>query len=96
MNAIAIKKMTIIQELSRIPETSLDRVKLYLDTLLQDIQVSSPTNQSLKGIWKNAGFEKIVNLEEDIRQTRHELQDAILKGYSGNHGYLEIAHDEKK
>lgn len=78
MNTAAIKKMTIIQELSRIPETSLDRVKMYLDTLLTDIQVSVPTNQSLKGIWKDAGFDKIVNLEEEIRSVRHELQNTIL------------------
>ncbi len=78
MNTVAIKKMTIIHELSRIPETSLDRVKRYLDSMLQDIQVSVPTNQSLKGIWKDAGFEKIVNMEEEIRNVRHELQEAIL------------------
>ncbi len=78
MNTVAIKKMTIIHELSRIPETSLDRVKRYLDSVLQDIQVSVPTNQSLKGIWKDAGFEKIVNVEEDIRNIRHELQETIL------------------
>lgn len=78
MNTAAIKKTTIIQELSRIPETSLDTVKSYLDTLLKDIQVPPPTNQSLKGIWQDAGFEKISNLEDELRTIRQELQNAIL------------------
>ena len=33
----------------------------------------------LKGIWKNKGFEKIINLEAEIESTRHELSEAILK-----------------
>ena len=78
MNTAAIKKITIIQDLSRIPETSLDTVKSYLDTLLKDIQIPSPTNQSLKGIWQDAGFEKISNLEDELRTVRQELQGAIL------------------
>jgi hypothetical protein len=84
MNPAAIKKMTIIHELSRVPESSLDRVQRYLDAILQDIQLPVPTNQSLKGIWKHAGFEKIVNVEEEIRNVRHELQDAIPFGYRDN------------
>jgi hypothetical protein len=63
MNTAAIKRMTIIQELSRIPETRLDTVKTYLDTLLMDIQTPPLKNQSLKGIWKDAGFEKLADLE---------------------------------
>jgi len=79
MNTTAIKKMTIIQELSRIPEKSLDKVKAYLDKLLNDDQVSVPKNQSLKGIWKDADFGQISNLEKEIRRVRQDLQDAILK-----------------
>ncbi|MCP4102902.1 MAG: hypothetical protein GY750_16010 [Lentisphaerae bacterium] len=78
MNTAAIKKMTIIQALSRIPETSLDSVKMYLDNLQADVQVSVLKNQSLKGIWKNAGFEHIVNLEDEVRAARQELQETIL------------------
>jgi hypothetical protein len=79
MNATAIKKMAIIEELSRLPETRLDTVKNYLDTLLMDVQALPPTNQSLKGIWKDAGFENLANLEEELSTVRQELQEAILK-----------------
>jgi uncharacterized lipoprotein YddW (UPF0748 family) len=79
MNTIAITKSTIIQELSRIPETSLYTVKMYLDTLLTDVQASSLKNQSLRGIWKDQGFEKIVNLPKELHQIRQELQEHILQ-----------------
>ena len=78
MNTIALKKVTIIQELARIPETGLDMLKLYLDALVAGNQASPPQNRSLKGIWKDAGFEKIFDLEEELRTVRHELQETIL------------------
>jgi hypothetical protein len=70
MNTTAIKKMMIIQELSRIPDARLDSVKHYLDNVLREAQRPDPKNQSLQGIWKDAGFEKIVNLDEEIRSVR--------------------------
>jgi hypothetical protein len=79
MNTTAIKKVTIIQELSRLPETSLDTVKDYLDSLLMDIQVQPLKNQSLKGIWKDAGFENISDLNGELHTIRQELHDAIVK-----------------
>ena len=79
MNTIAITKSTIIQELSHIPETSLATVKNYLDALLKNAQTTSPMNQSLKGIWKDAGFEKIVNLEHELHEIRQELQETMLQ-----------------
>ncbi len=79
MNTTAIKRMTIIQELSRIPETSLDTVINYLESLLKDNQTQPPTNQSLKGIWKGAGFEKLLHIEDELDAIRKELQTTILK-----------------
>ncbi len=34
-------------------------------------------NKSLKGIWEGAGFEKIVDLEEEIKSARKKLQNGI-------------------
>ncbi len=34
---------------------------------------------SLKGIWKNKGFEKIKDLEKELKVVRKKLNDAILK-----------------
>ena len=79
MNTIAMAKSTIIQEVSRIPDTSLAIVKNYLDALVKHTQTSSPENQSLQGIWKDAGFEKIGNLEQELHEIRQELQNTILQ-----------------
>jgi hypothetical protein len=79
MNTIAMTKSTIIQEVSHIPDTSLATVKNYLDALVKRAQTSSPKNQSLQGIWKDAGFEKIGNLEHELHEIRQELQNAILQ-----------------
>ncbi len=79
MNTAAAQKIAIFQALSRIPDTNLDKVKAYLDTLLVDTKVSPPKNQSLKGIWQQMGFENISDLEGELHTVRQELQDAILK-----------------
>ncbi len=79
MNSAAITKSEIIQELSRIPENDLLAVKSYLDAILRDLHVPLPLNQSLKGIWKDVGFENMLNLEEELRQIRQQLQEIILE-----------------
>ena len=79
MNTIAITKSTIIQELSYIPDTSLATVKNYLDALVNNVRSSSPQNQSLQGIWKDAGFEKLGNLEHELHEIRQDLQETMLQ-----------------
>nr|VFK79761.1 MAG: hypothetical protein BECKSD772D_GA0070982_10642 [Candidatus Kentron sp. SD] len=78
MNTAAIKRMTIVQALSHIPETYLDSVKTYVDTLMKSTWTPPSINQSLEGIWKDIGFEKIMDLEEEIQDIRHEIQTDIL------------------
>jgi len=77
MNTTAMKKIAIVQALSHIPETHLDNIKVYFDTLLEDTQPLSP-NHSLKGIWRGIGFEKLIDPEGEIRNARYEMQDDIL------------------
>ncbi|GAK53144.1 hypothetical protein U14_04404 [Candidatus Moduliflexus flocculans] len=77
MNTAAIAKSEIIQELSRIPEEELYIVKRYIDSILE--KYPKPlSDQSLKGIWKDVGFEKLIDLEKDVRDVRRELQEIIL------------------
>jgi len=78
MNTAAIRKMSIMSVLSHIPESYLDNIEMYFDALTKDTWASSSENKSLKGIWKDAGFEKIVDLEGEIRDLRYEIQDGIL------------------
>ena len=63
----------------RVPDARLDTVMTYLETLLHDIPLPASQNQSLKGIWGDAGFEKMTNLEQELYTVRQELQADILK-----------------
>nr|VFJ58598.1 MAG: hypothetical protein BECKDK2373B_GA0170837_10755 [Candidatus Kentron sp. DK]VFJ59821.1 MAG: hypothetical protein BECKDK2373C_GA0170839_10745 [Candidatus Kentron sp. DK] len=78
MNTAAIKKIAIVQALSHIPETHLNNIKVYFDTLLEESQSPSQAKHSLKGIWRGAGFESLADLEGEIRNTRQGIQDDIV------------------
>jgi len=79
MNTVAITKSMIIKKLSFIPAAGLDNVTVYIDSLLKSREMPIPKNQSLKGIWKDAGFEKIADLEEELSNIRRRLHDEILR-----------------
>ena len=79
MQSTAIKKMELIQQISQLPEQKLGEVETFLGRILSQSKVESPKPISLKGIWKNKGFEKISDLESEIKLIRSELSDSILK-----------------
>ena len=64
MNKVAANKVDILRKLSLVPENRLEKIKEYLDMLLADVEKEAPGEKSLKGIWKDSGFEKLVDLEE--------------------------------
>ena len=66
MQSTAIKKMELIQQISQLPEQKLGEVETFLGRILSQSKVESPKPISLKGIWKNKGFEKISDLESEI------------------------------
>ena len=79
MNIAAVTKSAIIRNLSFIPNTDLDNVRTYIQFLLDERKIPVPKNQSLKGMWKNVGFEKLISLGDELSRIRHQLQDAILQ-----------------
>ncbi|MFQ5639039.1 MAG: hypothetical protein ACE5IR_13730 [bacterium] len=46
-------------------------------TVKQDISEILQIN--LKGIWKNKGFEKIADLDSELKSIQGELSESILK-----------------
>lgn len=78
MNTAAIKKMGIVRALSLLPEHKLDSVLMYIDAILTESQRISKSSRTLKGIWSNKGFEKIANLEGELKEARKELSEATL------------------
>ncbi|MDZ7360776.1 MAG: hypothetical protein ONB46_08635 [candidate division KSB1 bacterium] len=78
MNVAALKKTEILRELSLIPDNKLDSVRMYIDSILKESKQLAKSNRSLKGIWRNKGFENIADLEAEIKQARKQLSSAIL------------------
>jgi len=78
MNAAAIKKTEIVRELFLLPDNKLDSVRMYIETILTESKRLTKSNRSLKGIWSNKGFEKIADLEGELKEVRKQLSDAIL------------------
>ena len=47
--------------------------------VMQDSSIIPCVNQNMKGIWKDAGFEKLLDLEQDIQEARQELSEMIFE-----------------
>ena len=78
MNLSAIRKMEISSLLSLIPDDKLNQVEKYVNSILSKSKIISNNNRSLKGIWKNKGFDKIIDLDAEIKEVRKQLGDSIL------------------
>lgn len=70
--------MEIINMLSLVPGSSLDKIKAYINTLMDEADLSEPNKLSLKGIWKDKGFEKITDLDSELKEVRQMLGNSIL------------------
>ncbi|MDM8535498.1 hypothetical protein QUF70_01955 [Desulfobacterales bacterium HSG17] len=79
MNTSAIKKMEIINSLSLVPGNSLDKIKECIDALITESNISKPCKRSLKGIWKDKGFEKIADLDAELKEIRQQLGNSIFE-----------------
>jgi hypothetical protein len=75
MNQTALTKLEIHRELALLPDTELQALKILLDRMVKPAKTSG---DSLKGIWKNKGFEQL-DIEAELRQARTEMHTAILK-----------------
>ena len=75
--SVAIRRAEVNKELTSIPDSDLDEIQAYVRTVLAKANLPPWSRQSLAGIWRGKGFEKIVDLEAELRQVRRELDDAI-------------------
>ena len=79
MNSSAMKRIEIVKELSFVPDNQIDKVKTFIEFILFNTgKTGKKSTQSLHGIWKNKGFEKIVDLESEIKAIRKQFNDSIL------------------
>ena len=78
MHQAAIKKMEIIHKMAKLSEQQINELDNYVHNLFLQSKSDEPKPVSLKGIWKNIGFEKIDDLDSELKSIRQELSDPIL------------------
>lgn len=79
MYATAVKKVELIDKIAHLSEQEVDEVSTFIDSVLAQSKGSFPQPINLRGIWKNKGFERIQDLESEVRNARKEISDTILK-----------------
>lgn len=79
MQSATLKKMEIIDKISRLPEGKINELNTYLQGLFVQLNIDEPKAINLEGVWKNKGFEKIVDLDSELKTVRKELSDIVLK-----------------
>ena len=79
MQTAAVKKMELINKIAKLPEQKISEVDSFIQKILAQLELKKSEPISLKGIWKNKGFEKIADLEGELKNIRIELNDSILK-----------------
>jgi len=75
----ALKKIELIHKIAKLPAQNLDEVDEFVQKILSQVQVENATPTNLKGIWKNKGFEKIIDLESVVKSIRKEIENSSLE-----------------
>lgn len=75
----AILKAEIIRGLESLAEGGLDEVRAHVNALVEANGRRESARKSLAGIWKGRGFERISDLEGEIREARESLGEAIAR-----------------
>jgi hypothetical protein len=68
----------IKQNLSKVPEDKLKEINDFIELIIKS-KIQSPNIVKFEGIWEGLGFEKINDLESDIRQIRKEATKSMLE-----------------
>ncbi|MDP8240950.1 MAG: DUF2281 domain-containing protein [Candidatus Hatepunaea meridiana] len=79
MSTATIDKMELKEKISLLPEERVNEVKSFIDFILAQSEMIKQTPTNLRGIWKNKGFEKINDLDSELKDLRKEMNDSILK-----------------
>lgn len=82
-NESVLKRIEIVRQLSQVPAERLNEIESFVKFILFQGNIKSRKKEkepkTLAGIWKNKGFEKIKDLDEEIKSLRKELGNQILE-----------------
>jgi hypothetical protein len=76
MNNAQLKKIEIINDLSFVPADRLDDIKNFVEYILYTSKVKQKEPISVRGIWKNKGFENL-DIEKELKTIRSEVQSNL-------------------
>lgn len=79
MGITALKINEIQKELFLLPDEKIDEVKDFVDFILHKSKAKKRKVVKMEGIWEGKGFEKIKNLEEELKAARKEISESVLK-----------------
>lgn len=79
MNNEGITITKVKQKLYKIPPDKLQEIDDFIDFVLTKTR-SKPSRriEKLEGIWKGLGFERILDLDESIREIRRDSEKSLL------------------
>lgn len=82
-NESVLKRIEIVRQLSQVPAERLNEIESFVKFILFQGNIKSQKKEkepeTLAGIWKNKGFEKIKDLDREIKSLRKELGNQILE-----------------
>lgn len=78
MNALNLKKIEIMSNLSFVPTEKLEEIDNFIKYILYATNVKQKKPVSVRGIWAGKGFEKI-DIEKELKTLRKDLQDKLDK-----------------
>ncbi|MCK4765043.1 MAG: DUF2281 domain-containing protein [Candidatus Aminicenantes bacterium] len=82
-NENVLRKFEIMRALSYVPDERLREVDNFIKFILQQSNIRVKTKKdepdTLAGIWKGKGFEKIADIDKEIGSLREELGNKILE-----------------
>ncbi|MBI3600182.1 MAG: DUF2281 domain-containing protein [Nitrospinae bacterium] len=79
MQTDAFKITDIYKELSLLPNDKLNEVRDFIEFVLSRQQTQKRKVVKLRGIWSNKGFEKIGNLEKELKTIQKEFTESFFK-----------------
>ncbi len=79
MHDLSYKKLALNKKIALLPDDKINKIMAFIDDILKSTDSNSLKRVNLCGIWKNKGFEKIENLESEIKKVRKQLNNSTLK-----------------
>jgi len=84
-NENMLKKFEIIRSLSYVPDERLQEIDNFIRFILYQSRIETGRRKkepaTLAGIWKDKGFDKIHDLDKEIKKMRKELSNQILEKF---------------